>query len=208
MSCICKALRSRHRSGVSDLFQTILPALSKWTERNGSTPPAFFQICTENDLPKFTGVTAEARRTTVHRGEETLVLKSHFMSVLRYDVRGINPVKALKSMFNYFQILNCYIFVMNTLHQRDIVFFIPGTVKVKSSGIQVGDLIIVEKVCQRSFHPHLWTVLLSPDCPVSVSMTANNEGVVNVLLLREVERVSKDFVIFWSMPSPRLSNWT
>lgn len=42
MSYICKAQRSRQRARVSDLFQTILPVHSKWNERKGSTPPAFF----------------------------------------------------------------------------------------------------------------------------------------------------------------------
>lgn len=57
-------------------------------------------------------------------------------------------------------------------------FFIAGTVKVKSSNIQVGDLIIVEKVCHKSFHPHLYIVWLLWTYQDTINVMVNNEQVV------------------------------
>lgn len=69
------------------------------------------------------------------------------------------------------------------LNNRDCSYTVPlwfcvaGTVKVKSSGIQVGDLIIVKKVCHK-FHPHLYIVWAFMDLQVAIYVTVNNEGVV------------------------------
>lgn len=57
MSYMCKAKRSQHSSGVSDLFQTVLPVHSKWNERKASTPPAFLKICKESKYSKLIGLT-------------------------------------------------------------------------------------------------------------------------------------------------------
>lgn len=76
------------------------------------------------------------------------------------------------------------IFKQKPLSSRDcsytvlLVFCVAGTVKVKSSGIQVGDLIIVEKVCHKLFHPHLYIVWLFMDFQVTIYVMVNNEGVV------------------------------
>lgn len=78
------------------------------------------------------------------------------------------------------------------------VLYISGTVKVKSSGIQVGDLIIVEKVCYRLFHPHLWIVLLFKDFHITIYMAANNEGGCQSSALRWRLRPKVLVKILWS----------
>lgn len=76
------------------------------------------------------------------------------------------------------------IFKQKPLNSRDCsytvlpVFCIAGTVKVKSSGIQVGDLIIVEKVCHKFVSPTPVHSLAFMDFQVTIYVMVNNEGVV------------------------------
>lgn len=92
-------------------------------------------------------------------------------------------------------------------HKVLLVFCIAGTVKVKSSGIQVGDLIIVEKVCHKSFYPHLDIVWLLWTFKSPFMLWWIMRESFNLLQpVAEVKGVSKDFIIFWSMLSLVLSN--
>lgn len=200
MSYTCKAQRSGPRSGVSALLQTILPVHSKWNGWKGSTPPAFF-LNLQRKLP-----------SQIHWGDHSGMednsspRKDSFVS--EGDLFSATYLKhqARRQMLTI-------IFKQKPLNSRDcsytvlLVFCIAGTVKVKSSGIQVGDLIIVEKVCHKLFHPHLYIVWLLWTFKSPFMWWWIMRESFNLLqLVVEVKGVSKDFIIFWSMLSLSLSN--
>lgn len=80
-----------------------------------------------------------------------------------------------------------------------VCFCFPGTAKVKSSSIQVGDLIIVEKVCWRLSYPYVWASWLSSTLNVPLMCPRIKREAVSLFYSAGEKDVSKDFVILGSM---------